>query len=121
MPTAEPVIAHTAEADRVRAATHPAVNQRIALQAQLRLPESAGTGIDERIEELGREWDFERVVETEAAITGLLGLALAATVHRRFLILPGFATAMMLLHALQGWYPLLPILRQLGVRTQNGD
>ena len=75
--------------------------------------------VNRRIEDLGREWDFERVIETEAAATGLLGLALAVTLDRRFLIIPGVATAMMLLHAVHGWYPLLPILRRMGVRTQD--
>lgn len=117
MPTAESTLSHTAEADRVRAATHPAVNHRIDLRTRLRVYQQ--DDIDSRIEELGREWDFERVIETEAAITGLAGLALAVTVNRRFLLLPGFATAMVLLHAVHGWYPLLPILRQIGVRTQD--
>jgi hypothetical protein len=26
---------------------------------------------------------------------------------------------MLLLHSVQGWYPLLPLLRRLGLRTQN--
>jgi hypothetical protein len=120
MASADFVLSHTAEADRVRAATHPAVNRRIDLQARMRIQEgTADPDLDRRITELGREWDFERVIETEAAATGLLGLALAIAVDRRFLIIPGVATAMMLLHAVHGWYPLLPILRRMGVRTQD--
>ena len=46
-----------------------------------------------------------------------LGLVLGLTVCRKFLVLPFVAQAMLLLHALQGWYPLLPVLRRLGFRT----
>ena len=120
MASAEFALSHTAESDRVRAATHPAVNRRIDLQARIRIQEGAADpDIEHRIAELGREWDFERVIETEAAATGLLGLALAVAVDRRFLIIPGVATAMMLVHAVHGWYPLLPILRRMGLRTQD--
>jgi hypothetical protein len=120
MARAEFALSHTAEADRVRAATHPAVNRRIDLQSRSRIQEgTADPDIERRIVELAREWDFERVIETEAAATGLLGLALAVIVDRRFLIMPGIATAMMLLHAVHGWYPLLPLLRRMGVRTQD--
>lgn len=50
---------------------------------------------------------------TAGAATGLLGLALAATVHRGFLIMPGFAAGTMLVHALNGWYPFLRLFRRL--------
>jgi hypothetical protein len=73
--------------------------------------------IDTRISELDREWTIERVVETEAAGTILAGSALALGVDRKWLALPAFAAAMLLLHNTQGFYPLLPLLRRMGVRT----
>ena len=50
---------------------------------------------------------------------GLMGLTLGVTVHRGFLVLPGFVAAMVLLYGTHGWYPLLPIFRRIGVRTQD--
>jgi hypothetical protein len=113
-------LSHTPEPDRVRANTHPAVNARIDQQARMRIEESAADrDVTGRLAELGREWDFERIIETEAAATALLGLALGVAVNRRFLFVPAVATAMMLVHAIHGWYPLLPILRRMGIRTQD--
>jgi hypothetical protein len=117
---ANTAVSHAAEPDRVRANTHPAVNERIDRQAQLRIQESAAdSDVTKKLAQLGREWDFERIIEAEAAATGLLGLTLAVAVNKRFLLMPAMATAMMLLHAIHGWYPLLPILRRMGVRSQD--
>ncbi|CAN5323809.1 hypothetical protein BH23VER1_BH23VER1_13700 [soil metagenome] len=50
------------------------------------------------------------------AFTGCL---LAATVDRRWIVLPMAVTAFLLQHAVQGWCPPLPLIRRLGVRTQR--
>jgi hypothetical protein len=50
---------------------------------------------------------------------GLLGLALGIAVDKRFCMLPAFVSTMLVLHATPGWYPLLPLFRRLGVRTQD--
>lgn len=73
--------------------------------------------IDERIQELQREWDVERTLEANASTVSLLGLALSITVDRRFLVLPALVSAFLLQHALQGWCPPLPVLRRMGIRT----
>ena len=52
-----------------------------------------------RITQLDYEWDFDRTVETEASLMGLLGLALGLAVDRRFLALPAFVSSMLVLHA----------------------
>jgi hypothetical protein len=86
---ANTAVSHAAEPDRVRANTHPAVNERIDRQAQLRIQESAAdSDVTKKLAQLGREWDFERIIEAEAAATGLLGLALAVAVNKRFLLMP---------------------------------
>jgi hypothetical protein len=113
-------VKHVAEPDRVRANTHPEVNARLDWLSEHRIRDAAARGdAAERIAALGREWDIERILETEMAVTGLAGLGLGIAVNRKFLILPGFAAAMMLLHAVQGWYPLLPLLRRVGARSQD--
>jgi hypothetical protein len=42
---------------------------------------------------------------------------LAATVNRKWLLLPATVLGFFMQHALQGWCPPLPALRRLGVRT----
>ena len=113
---------HAPPADRVRANTWPPVNERLDAAVQVRLRRLSAASPDElrdAVESLDREWDFERVLEAEAALMGVGGLALGSMVDRRFLVLPGFVAAMLLVHALHGWYPLLPVFRRLGVRTAD--
>ena len=117
------LVMHSAVADRVRANTWPPVNDRLDAEAQLRLREAAATASTEvltrRIAQLDYEWDFDRTLETEASLIGLVGLALGAAVDSRLLVVPGFVAAMLVLHATHGWYPWLPILRRTGVRTRD--
>jgi hypothetical protein len=70
-----------------------------------------------RLGELDREWDIERAIEANAATVSLAGLALAAFVDRRFLLLPVGVAGFLLQHAIQGWCPPVPVLRRLGFRT----
>lgn len=70
----------------------------------------------ERLLELEHEWDTDRVIETEAAVMGLVGLALGAW-RREMLVLPALVAANMLVHAGSGQYPLMPLLRRLGFRS----
>ena len=46
-------------------------------------------------------------------------MVLGATVSRKWLVLPVIAQSMMLLHSLQGFYPLLPLFRRIGLRTEG--
>jgi hypothetical protein len=107
-------------ADRVRRHTARAVLARIDHDTFDRLVHdisAPGDAAARRLEALDREWDMDRVIETEAAATALTGLALGASLDRRFMAVPGVVAAMVLLYAFRGWYPLLPLLRRLGVRT----
>jgi hypothetical protein len=115
-------VVHAPELDHVRANTWADVNERLDIEAQLRLREAValpGGELSDRLDALDAEWDFERVVETEASLMGLLGLALGLGVDRRLLVLPAFVASMMLLHATHGWYPLLPVFRRAGVRSRD--
>jgi len=73
--------------------------------------------IPDRLAELDREWDVERVLEAGSASLTLLGLVLGVTASRRWLLLSAGVQGFFLQHALQGWCPPLPVLRRLGVRT----
>jgi len=108
-----------ATALRVPAATSDSVNRRIQQQMQETLAHFAmhPDEIDRRLAELDREWDVERVLETNASVLALTGVALGYAVDRRFLVLPAAVLAFLLQHALQGWCPPLPVLRRAGVRT----
>ncbi|MCL5270613.1 MAG: hypothetical protein M1457_08710 [bacterium] len=105
---------------RVTAHTADHINRQIAAQTERNIafyavhPEL----IDQRLEELDREWDIERTLETNAAVVGLAGLVLG-TRDRRWLFVPALVGGFLLQHALQGWSPPVPFMRRLGVRTQS--
>lgn len=105
---------------RVERNTDPAINQRIRARTDeelARLEASDPAEVALRLEQLNREWDIERVLQTNASALVLLGIAFGVTVDRRFLILSGAVLAFFAQHALQGWCPPVPLLRRLGVRT----
>lgn len=91
---------------------HQKMERRIAFYASHR------ELIEQRLAELDKEWDIERFIETEAPMMTLGGVLLAGMFGRKWLLLPLFVQSMVLTHAIQGTYPLLPILRNLGFRTQ---
>lgn len=109
-------------ATRVATNTASAVNRDIQLRTVRdiqRHGDENRADIGRRLLELQREWDVERAIETEAPLMILAGVALSAFVDRRFAALSSFAASMLLLHNLQGWYPLLPLLRRAGMRTSR--
>lgn len=106
--------------ERVHRHTRAEINRRIRARtlSHLRDYEDADSSeITERIAELEREWDVERVLEANAASVALVGLALGATVNRRWLALPAVVAGFLLQYAIQGWCPPLPMFRRMGVRT----
>ena len=116
-------------ADRLPATTHrvelhtsPELNDAIRQRADaeiVRLEGAPTAEIDQRLQSLDAEWDVERLLQTNASVIVLLGLALAKTVDRKFLLLPAGVFAFFAQHALQGWCPPIPVFRRLGVRTQR--
>lgn len=108
--------------DRVRQNTDAEVNQRIDEQTMRRLRLYLKAGPEEitrRIEELDREWDMERLLETNAAAFGLGGVVLGAVISRKWLLLSAVVGGFLLQHAIQGWCPPVPAFRRLGVRTRK--
>ncbi len=111
-----------ATAHRVELHTAPKLNEAIRQRADaeiVRLEGAPPSELDERLQALDDEWDVERLLQTNASVIVLLGLMLATTVNRKFVLLPAGVFGFFAQHALQGWCPPIPVFRRLGVRTQR--
>lgn len=108
--------------DRVRAHTALHINQKIDHDIEASVQRYSGltkNDITERIRELDREWDIERVIQVNAPTLALTGLTLGIFHSRRWLALPVAVMSFLLLHGAQGWCPPVPVLRRLGFRTRS--
>ena len=111
-----------ATSTRVERSSPEGVNEKIRRETASRLRSyrsAQPAAIDRRLEELDREWDIERLLETNAASLALAGLALGIFVDRKWLALPAVVAGFLLQHALQGWCPPVPFFRKAGVRTTS--
>jgi hypothetical protein len=109
-------------ADRVRANTSEEINRQIDRELEARVREYAQSSPDEitrRIDELDREWDMERLLETNASALAFTGLVLGVTHNKKWLVVPGVVLSFLFQHAVQGWCPPVPVFRRLGVRTRK--
>ena len=110
------------ERDRVRRNTDPELNARIDERIARSVRLYAGQPrevITQRISELEREWDIERVLETNGSTLALAGVALSILGDRKWLLLSAGVLGFLFLHGTQGWCPPLPALRRMGVRTRD--
>ena len=107
--------------ERVPFHTDDAVNRTIKREtrARVRYYVANPQKIDRRLRELDREWDIERMLETNASLVAFTGVVLGVTIDRRWLALPALVTAFLFQHAVQGWCPPLPLLRRAGFRTSR--
>ncbi|MCW5658957.1 MAG: hypothetical protein KIT60_14740 [Burkholderiaceae bacterium] len=107
------------QTDRVRRHSAAQVLRRIddTTVASLTRCAASPAATERRLAELDREWDTDRAVEAEAALTGLIGLGLGAFVRAQFLVVPAVVAGAVLLHATTGRYPLMPLFRRLGLRS----
>lgn len=107
-----------------RAVRHTAsrVNRSIAEATERRLAAYQGGDRDELVEErlrqLDKEWDVERMLQTNFAAISLLAVLLGRR-DRRSLMLATLVPLFMAQHALQGWCPPLPLFRKMGFRTRR--
>lgn len=109
-------------ADRIRQATDLRVQERI--DAELigrigRYTDAPERALAARIAELEHEWSIERALALQSSATALVGLLLAETTDRRWLLLTLVTSGFLLQHALQGWCPPLAWHRRRGMRTQR--
>ncbi len=107
---------------RVAQHTDKEINARIRRQTEANVAyfgKGGSLAIGERLRELDREWDVERLLEANAATIALTGLCLGSLVNRRWFVLPAVVAGFLLQHAIQGWCPPIPVFRRLGMRTQT--
>lgn len=110
------------EFDRVRHNTSARTNFEIDRRIEHNIhvfASQADFAITDRIAELEAEWDIERIIETNASTIVLIGTALGAFLSPWFLLIPAIVGSFLLLHAVQGWCPPVPILRAMGKRTRQ--
>ncbi len=108
--------------DRVREKSHEKDNERIDRQIEESVESYARKSNEEisrKITELDREWDIERVLESNASTLALTGLLLGANRDKKWFLLTGVVLAFLFQHALQGWSPPVPLLRKMNFRTRQ--
>jgi hypothetical protein len=117
--------------DRVRDHSPGHVNRRIAREIDIRVQHCMREGREallERLAELDREWDIDRVVMANFAIVGgsayLVGLQrltqgpLWGERRTGWLYFVGAQLGFLLLHASIGWCPPVVVWRRIGIRTK---
>lgn len=108
--------------DRIRAHTSPEILAKIdqQIEANVRFYGAQSKGfISLRIDELEKEWDIERHIQMNAATLALGGVALGATVNKKWLLLSAGVLGFLFQHATQGWCPPVPVMRRMGIRTRS--
>ena len=106
--------------ERVRRSSTDAANQAVDQKTLEHIRQHSYSGpeaISNRLRELDREWDMEKLLEVNASSLALTGLALGTFVNKKWFVLPAVVASFLLQHGLQGWCPPLPLFRKLGVRT----
>ena len=107
---------------KVHTATPDHINEKIERETEARIntyKRQEPEAIKERISELEREWDTERVLEVSMASLTLASSILALTGNKKWAYSGGALSVFMLQHAMQGWCPPLSLIRRKGIRTMS--
>ena len=108
--------------DRIRRHTPSRLNARIDQAMMKRVwkySRKSPAEIGARINELDREWDIERVVETAAGTFALSGLIMSGLKSRKWLLVSAGSLGMLLQHSITRRSMPLKALRAFGVRTRR--
>lgn len=106
--------------DRVRARTPAHVNAKIDRETEASLQSVIFAGRDAmiaRLKDLDREWDVDRALMANFAVLGGAAHELGKRVHPGFHWLLRVQLGFLMLHAVAGWCPPVPVFRRLGFRT----
>jgi len=107
---------------RVEIHTNDEVNARIkelTLESISLYGDKSKDEIRDRLRELDKEWDIERVLETNAAVAVIISTALGFKVSKKWFLATGMVGGFLLQHAIQGWCPPVELFRRIGVRTNS--
>ena len=118
----EPAAQSPSTRDRIRNSTPSSINYRLDQAVMKRIwsyAKKTPREISDRIEQLDREWDLERVIETNAAGIALTGLIVGVLSSRKWLVLPAAVLGFLLQHALTRKSPPVQLLRRIGIRTRR--
>jgi hypothetical protein len=93
-------------------------DEKIARDSICCLTNCSKDEISRRLKDLEQAWSLERTIEATAAAIILVGLAvLAVQESKGWLILPIIGAALVAEHAAHAWCPLVPLLREFGLRS----
>jgi len=110
-----------ARTDRVRDRTSSRANEKIARQTMEGVDNTVAAGRDAiiaRLHELDREWSVDRALMANFAAIGGTGFLLSQR-FRGWRWVTASQLGFLMMHALLGWCPPLPVFRALGFRTSR--
>jgi hypothetical protein len=114
-------LVHEEHHDRVRAMTTQKVNQKLDRNTERRIHAIQSEGpqaIRDRLEELDKEWDIDRVLMLNFSVLVFAQL-IAARKNPKWLLGPLIQTPFMFMHATLGWCPPSLWFRPMGFRTRK--
>ncbi|MGK7377470.1 DUF2892 domain-containing protein [Planococcus sp. 1R117A] len=107
---------------RIAQHTPDLINEEIERQIEANVNYFKGKDretIQQRVIELEKEWDAERILEVNLASIAFTSSILGIISNKKWMYLSGAASLFMIQQAVQGWCPPLPLLRKMGARTGN--
>src|SRR5215831_6761028 len=117
-----PTVYNPSEADRVRRYTPREILDEIDGQIERNIAfysTQSDHAIEQRIEELKREWTVTLCLQANAAGIGFLGAVFGLFGKRACAIVTACTFGCLLNHGLRGWDPMIPALRRIGIRTRG--
>jgi hypothetical protein len=108
--------------DRVRNNSPEKVNREIDDQTKANISyymQQGEVAVRERIKQLDKEWDVDRMIILWASTVMFSGLLLTVRNSPKWILLPAIASGFLAYHALKGWCPPVSLFRRLKVRTRK--
>lgn len=107
--------------ENVRKVTSEEKNAIIDQQILSNIRKYSGKGADEisqRIKELDKEWDIERVLDLSMSFLAICGIISSLLLNKYSIFLTILLLLFFIWHAFQGWCPPIPLLRHFKIRTR---
>ena len=103
---------------KVTSSERNAVIDEIILSNRKKYAERSHLEIAQRITELDKEWDIERVLDLHMSLLALCGITISLLFNIYSIIMPILLLLFFIWHAFQGWCPPIPILGHFRIRTR---